>query len=272
MPSLALSEILKKKASVALRVPVHAGITVMASRALVRVLCKSRIPSKQLPPTFLLPNRRHLSTITTTTYTTDPAPPPGAYVPSPRTSSPEDSVNLENVSQRTGDAVKPRHPQLSKHSHLPPPKKPLTQSLHLLASLAAQPPHYITAYIHARPYLLTEGDSVRLPFLMPNATLGTTLRLNRAGILGSRDYTYRGYPWVDDQYFVCRAVVTGVEQEPERVKIKKKQRQRRTKRIKSQHSYTTLRITELRILPEGMKNLSGGIENARSEGSELESD
>lgn len=77
---------------------------------------------------------------------------------------------------------------------------------------------------------------------------------------------------MDDQYFVCRAVVTGVEQEPERVKIKKKQRQRRTKRIKSQHSYTTLRITELRILPEGMKILSEGTEKAGLEGAELESD
>ena len=99
--------------------------------------------------------------------------------------------------------------------------------------------------------MITEGDSIRLPFLMPEAPIGTILRLNRASILGSRDFTFRGDPWIDEQHFLCRAIVTAIEQEPERVKIKKKQRNRKTKKVKSQHKFTVLRIMEAKVRLEG---------------------
>ena len=86
---------------------------------------------------------------------------------------------------------------------------------------------------------------------MPDAPPGTILRLNRASTLGSRDFTFRGDPWIDDKYFICRALVTGIESEPLRVKIKKKQRQRRVKRVKTKLRYTLLRVQELKVLPEG---------------------
>ena len=228
----------------------------MALRALAKIVCSSAAPLTQLPPTFLFPCRRYLSNVTTTTASSDPGPPPGSYIASSRSRPAEDSTSSEHATPTIDYNSDRRHPQLSRHSHSQIPARPLTESLPLLASLAAQAPHYITAHIHARPYLLTEGDSVRLPFLMPNAPVGTRLRLNRAGILGSRDFTFKGYPWVDEKYFVCRAIVTGIEQEPERVKVKTKQRQRRVKRIKSQHSYTTLSITELRILPDEEDSLA----------------
>ncbi|KAM0794650.1 ribosomal protein L21-like protein, partial [Usnea florida] len=113
--------------------------------------------------------------------------------------------------------------------------------------LAAQPPHYITAHLHARPYLLTAGDTLRLPFHMPHAPPGTVLRLNRASLIGSRDYTMRGAPYVDENLFVCRAVVVGIEGEPMRVVEKTKRRQRRVKRVKSKMRYTVLRVRELRV-------------------------
>ena len=56
---------------------------------------------------------------------------------------------------------------------------------------------------------------------------------------------------MDDSYFVCRAVVTGVESEPMRVMKKTKRRQRKVKTVKSKMRYTVLRITELKVLPEG---------------------
>ena len=80
--------------------------------------------------------------------------------------------------------------------------------------------------------------------------------------MGSRDFTFRGDPWIDEEYFLCRAIVTAVEQEPERIKIKKKQRQRRKKTVRSQHRYTVLRITEMKVLPEG----SGGVEQRGKQG------
>jgi large subunit ribosomal protein L21 len=122
----------------------------------------------------------------------------------------------------------------------------------LLPALAAQPGRYITIHIHGHPYLVTEGDSVRLPFKMPGVVPGDILRLTRASILGSRDFTLKGAPYIDERLFECRAVVTGTESEPLRIKIKKKRRCRRTKHVKSKHRYTMLRISELRIRTEAV--------------------
>jgi large subunit ribosomal protein L21 len=86
---------------------------------------------------------------------------------------------------------------------------------------------------------------------------GETLRLNRASILGSRDYTLKaGDPnkeagerqkWLDERLFVCRATVMGVESEPLRIKEITKRRQRHVRKIKSKHRYTVLRISEVTV-------------------------
>lgn len=86
---------------------------------------------------------------------------------------------------------------------------------------------------------------------MPNAPPGTILRLNRASVIGSRDYTFRGAPYVDEDVFVCRAVVVGIEGEPMRVVEKTKRRQRRVKRAKHKMRFTILRVKELRVLVGG---------------------
>lgn len=106
----------------------------------------------------------------------------------------------------------------------------------------------MTAHIHGFPYLVTAGDSVRLPFKMPGVVPGDVLRLDRASVLGSRDYTLRGAPWVDPRLFECRAVVLGTESEPLRVKVKTKRRNRRSQRVTSKHKYTVLSISEIKIL------------------------
>ncbi|KAL9625484.1 MAG: hypothetical protein Q9204_007797, partial [Flavoplaca sp. TL-2023a] len=205
------------------------------------VLQFSTIPSS-LPPTFLLPLRARFTTITNTT---SPEPQPQSYHP---TNSPPPPSKLHDVppSQRPEPSSSPQsHNPLSSASttHTPtqslqpasPPKDSKTPTL--LPLLAAQPPHYITAHIHARPYLLTEGDTLRLPFLMPRAPVGTILRLNRASMLGSRDYTLRGDEgdkggrgYIDERFFVCRARVVGIETEPLRVVEKTKRRNRKVKR------------------------------------------
>jgi large subunit ribosomal protein L21 len=123
--------------------------------------------------------------------------------------------------------------------------------------LRSQPPFYIRAHIHEKPYLVTEGDTVRLPFLMHGVNPGETLRLNRASILGSRDYTLKAgdankelgekQKWLDERLFVCRATVMGVESEPLRIKEKTKRRQRHVRKIKSKHRYTLLRISEVTV-------------------------
>jgi hypothetical protein len=90
---------------------------------------------------------------------------------------------------------------------------------------------------------------------MHGVQLGDILRLNRATIVGSRDYTLKAGAtrkgektrYLDERLFVCRARVVSVESEPERIKLKTKQRMRHVRQIKSKHSYTVLRITEVTV-------------------------
>jgi large subunit ribosomal protein L21 len=130
----------------------------------------------------------------------------------------------------------------------------------LLPLLHLQPAHYITAHIHGRPYLLTAGDTLRLPFRMPHVTPGDILRLNRATHLGSRDYTLKAAEpvkgnadhvkkvfYLDERLFTCRARVVGVESEPLRVEEKTKRRQRHTKHVKSKLHFTVLKISDLEV-------------------------
>ncbi|KUL88364.1 hypothetical protein ZTR_05013 [Talaromyces verruculosus] len=124
----------------------------------------------------------------------------------------------------------------------------ITQSLaDKLPYLYTQRPHYISAHLHDRPYLLTEGDHLRLPFLMPKVKSGDIIRFNRASVLGSRDYTLKGSPYIDERMYECRLRVLGVESEPLRIKEKTKRRRRHVQRIKSKHRYTILRVMEVKV-------------------------
>jgi len=205
-----------------------------------RALLQPPTQVSHLPPTFLLPLHAHL---TTTTTTTDPSPPESAFNTLPTKTPPTTTL----PSPRPPPSP-PKPHRLTRRSPLPPPTNP---NLDLLPLLAAQPPHYITAHLHARPYLLTAGDTLRLPFHLPHAPPGTTLRLNRASTIGSRDYTFRGAPWIDEELFVLRARVVGVEAEPMRFVTKTKRRQRKVKTVKSKMRFTVLRVCELRVLPRG---------------------
>jgi large subunit ribosomal protein L21 len=200
------------------------------SRALLRSVAELRAPvarSSALPPTFLLPIRARW--FNSTAPIVEPASP----------------IHVNNAVNPTASETRPL---AFKKSHPEEPPAPIADSVkNLLPFLAAQPSHYITVHIHGFPYLVQQGDSIRLPFRMPGVLPGDVLRLNRASILGSRDYTMKGAPHVDERVFECRATVLGVESEPLRIKIKTKRRQRRKKQAKSKHRYTILRISELNI-------------------------
>lgn len=143
----------------------------------------------------------------------------------------------------------------------------------LLPHLVAQKPHYITTHIHSFPYLLTEGDTLRLPFHMHGVNPGDVLRFNRATIIGSRDFTLKagfsspqhtspshvrgeaytnkrrtGEPnYVDERLFECRMRVMALDSSPMMVVEKKKRRIRRTRKVMSKHKYTVLKVMEVRI-------------------------
>ncbi|KAF5517188.1 54S ribosomal protein L49 [Colletotrichum aenigma] len=205
------------------------------SRSLLRSVLELRTPVTRLPPTFLLPiqARRFNSTAPiiepqNTSVAED----------APAAAAPSGAVAAEpSIAQKSVAAQKPTIPS-----------GPISEQVKaVLPFLAAQPNHYITFHIHGRPYLVTPGDSVRLPFKMPGVVPGDVLRLNRASVIGSRDYTLKGAPFIDERLYECRAVVTGTESEPMRFKEKTKRRQRKVKTVKSKHRYTTLAISELKI-------------------------
>lgn len=186
-----------------------------------------RAPSTRLAPSFLLPIRARA--FNTTAPIVEPTP----------------QHHPKNAANPTDGEVRP---WALKKSHPVEPPKPMADSVkNLLPFLAAQPNHYITVHVHGFPYLVQEGDQIRLPFRMPGVQPGDILRLNRASVLGSRDYTMKGAPHIDERVFECRATVVGTESEPLRIKIKKKRRQRRKRQAKSKHRYTILRISELNI-------------------------
>ncbi|KAF2773419.1 hypothetical protein EJ03DRAFT_323919 [Teratosphaeria nubilosa] len=152
----------------------------MLSRTIKRALLE-----RPLPPTFLLPWAAGLSTVSHTTEAGNVPPPlvdAASHTPSERASIPPQKP----LSQQTPHQAPP----------LPSPQQTATPSIsdsvrELLPVLQAQGPHYITIHIHDRPYLVTQGDTVRLSFLMKDAEAGDILRLNRASLIGSRDYTLK---------------------------------------------------------------------------------
>ncbi|CAK7225817.1 hypothetical protein SBRCBS47491_006018 [Sporothrix bragantina] len=133
----------------------------------------------------------------------------------------------------------------------------LLPSVSNAASVSTNHPSvYATVQIHGRPYLVTPGDSLRLPFKMPGVQPGDELLLNRVGVVGNRNVTaVSSVQQTEECSFdvasvpgaTVKAVVLGVETEPLRTMIKKKRRARRKRSVKSKHHFTVLRIQEVAL-------------------------
>lgn len=97
---------------------------------------------------------------------------------------------------------------------------------------------------------------------MKDVLPGDILRLNRASIIGSRDYTLKagmsntesydtkrtGEPnYLDERLFELRLRVMGLETGPMMETEKKKRRNRHRRIIHSKHKYTMLRVMQLKI-------------------------
>ncbi|EER25904.1 hypothetical protein CPC735_043480 [Coccidioides posadasii C735 delta SOWgp] len=230
----------------------------MLSRLPVRAALDLRARSTALPSSTFAARRVYLhqvSPITQFRETHPEIPPQSAPAEQPVRQS--KSQTLTTASQTPPSPTTPDLPSVIETT-IPAPKPAvpptftepvtLTESIiSLLPRLTTQSPHYITAHIHARPYILTAGDTLRLPFLMPDVHSGDIIRLNRASTLGSRDFTLKGAPYIDERLFECRLRVMGVESEPLRVKEKTKRRQRHIRRVKSKHKYTILRVMDVKV-------------------------
>lgn len=228
------------------------------TRTARRALVGSRfsLPS----PTTVLPFRAGLTTVS---HTLEAGNVPDPLVQSGKSTSQDLKAKIEASPTAPKSAPAPESPaekptanarQDIVHNQITPSIRKMLPLLH------SQPAHYLTIHIHGRPYLLTAGDTLRLPFLMPNVKAGDVLRLNRATHIGSRDYTLKAPEpikgnadhakkvfYLDERLFVCRARVVGEESEPLRVMEKTKRRQRHVKHVYSKHKYTVLKISEIEV-------------------------
>lgn len=152
------------------------------SRTLRRAVLDSR---GQLPPTFLLPWTASLSTTANAGQTSN-IPPPTAQPLAQKQNILDRSIS-KKAEATTENA--PALPTPASAANAPVEVSPEVREM--LPLLRAQGPHYISAHIHAQPYLLTQGDTLRLPFYMKGVEPGDVIRLDRATHLGSRDYTLK---------------------------------------------------------------------------------
>ncbi|KIX94554.1 uncharacterized protein Z520_09600 [Fonsecaea multimorphosa CBS 102226] len=262
MPSRVPTSVSKPTSS--LRQPHQTRSHHVSSRTLVQsALNIPRKPVAVAPPTFLLPFRAKLHQTRTQPSTTTPVSQfqntqpeiPPSYLSAGPTQSPSPSTPAPTTTTMT--TISPSTTQSL--------DRPLVVSRSLqtlLPKLHAQKPHYMVAHIHRFPYLLTEGDMLRLPFHMKGVSPGDILRFNRASILGSRDYTLKagtsstesydarrtGEPqYLDERLFECRVRVMGIETQPMTLKEKKKRRNRHRKIVKSKHKYTLCRVMQVRV-------------------------
>ncbi|KAK2758777.1 hypothetical protein FQN54_003469 [Arachnomyces sp. PD_36] len=229
----------------------------MFSRSAFKAAVEVRLAST--PQTLSIASRRaaclHQSSTSTQFQATQPEIPP--QDPSSTAPKPPQSSQIPPQPQFTQSTTKPkpRGPPTNEPPSPPTFTSPLTlppSLTTLLPHLTTQKPHYITAHLHSRPYLLTEGDTLRLPFLMPDVSPGDIIRLNRASNLGSRDFTLKGNTeagsrYLDERLFECRVRVIGTESEPLRIKEKTKRRQRHVKTVKSKHRYTIMRVVDVKV-------------------------
>ncbi|KAF1959450.1 hypothetical protein CC80DRAFT_490366 [Byssothecium circinans] len=213
-----------------------------------------------LPQTLSLPFRSH---ITTVSHTLESGNIPDPLIQSGHHISEEIKAKVQSPPSVPKSAPKPKSPapKPTANARKDVVARHITPSIRqLLPLLHSQPNHYASIHIHGRPYLVTAGDTVRLPFLMPDVQAGDVLRLNRATHIGSRDYTLKAPEvvkgtrdhgkkvfYLDERLFTCRARVVGVESEPMRIMEKTKRRQRHVKHVRSKHKYTVLKISELEV-------------------------
>ncbi|KTW29348.1 hypothetical protein T552_01303 [Pneumocystis carinii B80] len=100
---------------------------------------------------------------------------------------------------------------------------------------------YAVIHIYNQSFIVTEGDLIRIPQKLRDVNVGDIIRLNCVSKLGSRNYTLKGEPYIDEKRYTCRARVLEKTKAPMSYFIKKKRRQRRIKVVKSKQDYTILR-------------------------------
>lgn len=106
---------------------------------------------------------------------------------------------------------------------------------------------YAIFRIHNRPYVVTEGDKVILPFKMKQADVGDVLNLTDVTTIGSRNYRLVDDP-IDQSLYSLKATVLEKTKRKYRVREVTKRRNRRVRHAVSKGDLTIIRISELKVL------------------------
>jgi len=99
----------------------------------------------------------------------------------------------------------------------------------------------MTVHINSFPYLISPNDTLHLPFNLPDAPLGSILRMTNVSRIGVREYTLQGQPFVDPKVFTLKMRVVEHTKMPMVTTVKKKQRQRRARHLFNKQNYTVLK-------------------------------
>lgn len=105
---------------------------------------------------------------------------------------------------------------------------------------------YAIFRIHNRPYLVTLGDKVILPFKLKQANVGDILNLNDVTTIGSRNYQLVDDP-VDTKLFTLKATVLEKTKRAFQIREVTKRRNRRVRHAINKADLTVLRISELKV-------------------------
>lgn len=105
---------------------------------------------------------------------------------------------------------------------------------------------YAIFRVHNRPYLVTLGDKVVLPFKLKQADVGDVLSLNDVTTIGSRNYQLVDDP-VDTSLYTLKATVLEKTKRAFQVREVTKRRNRKVRHAKNKADLTILRISELKV-------------------------
>lgn len=105
---------------------------------------------------------------------------------------------------------------------------------------------YAIFRIHNRPYLVTKGDKVILPFKVKQADVGDVLNLTDVITIGSRNYKLVDHP-IDTSLYTLKATVLEKTKRAFEVREVTKRRNRKVRHAKSKGDLTILRIAELKL-------------------------
>ncbi|CAI4044582.1 hypothetical protein SUVZ_10G1050 [Saccharomyces uvarum] len=105
---------------------------------------------------------------------------------------------------------------------------------------------YAVFKIHNRPYLVTKGDRVILPFKLKQAEVGDVLNMTDVTTIGSRNYKLVDHP-IDTSLYTLKATVVEKTKRAFQSREVTKRRNRRVRHANSKGDLTILRVSQLSI-------------------------